>query len=609
GGDAGAGQQGDDGVDGRVGAGQRDAVVAVLGRGQAGQRGEVGLVQRGGRGEADDGGAGRAADEPGRGVQGGHPSPVDHRDPVAEPLGLLHEVGDQQDGDAAGADVLDELPGVAPGPRVESGGQFVEDHHPGVADQGERDGQALLLTARQLAVAGLQLCREPEAFGQRPPVGGGGVEGRVELQGLPDRQLRLQRAPLELGAEDPGDLFVLGDGVESGDPDPPPVGHPQALHAFDGGGLAGAVRAEDPEDLPLLDGEGHPVDHGPAAVRLAQIGDFDDGHGGQSSGGPSRAHRPSRSTAIGRSAAGVARPGPPRPVRRAATRTSSASGPSRAGPKLGGQCQYRSVGSLLMATTLPTPDTRPEDGSGPDPEPRSTVRTLLRLWPYVRPVRARLFTAAFIAVLASCIGLVIPLVLKWMVDGPIADRDPGGVWLGALYLLLLGLAEALLFGFRRGLLASPLPGVAPALRADLCRQQQRLPVAFHDRWPSGQLLSRGPTALMLLRMFLAFPLTFLLVNSVTILVGVIIMLVQDWTLGLVVLVPAVPVMVTCLVFEKRYSAASRRAQDQVGDLTTVVEESVLGIRIVKGFGRHRSQARAFHELAGRLRGTELHKAR
>src|SRR5690606_28050493 len=76
GGDAGAGQQGDDGVDGRVGAGQRDAVVAVLGRGQAGQRGEVGLVQRRGRGEADDGGAGRAADEPGRGVQGGHPSPA-----------------------------------------------------------------------------------------------------------------------------------------------------------------------------------------------------------------------------------------------------------------------------------------------------------------------------------------------------------------------------------------------------------------------------------------------------------------------------------------------------------------------------------------------------
>ncbi|MEU0725991.1 ABC transporter ATP-binding protein [Streptomyces sp. NPDC006140] len=240
---------------------------------------------------------------------------------------------------------------------------------------------------------------------------------------------------------------------------------------------------------------------------------------------------------------------------------------------------------------------------------RSVVRTLLRLWPYVRPVRARLFTAAFVAILASCTGLVIPLVLKWMVDGPVADRDPAGVWLGALYLLLLGFAEALLFGLRRWLVARPLSHVEASMRAALYRHLQRLPVSFHDRWASGQLLSRGTTDLMLLRMFLAFPLTFLLVNGVTIVVGVVIMLLQDWTLGLVILGPAVPVMVTCLVFERRYAAAARRAQDQVGDLTTVVEESVLGVRIIKGFGRHRSQARAFRELSRKLRGTELRKAR
>ncbi|MFF9191101.1 ABC transporter ATP-binding protein [Streptomyces rochei] len=255
----------------------------------------------------------------------------------------------------------------------------------------------------------------------------------------------------------------------------------------------------------------------------------------------------------------------------------------------------------MPTTPAPAPD-RPA-------EKRSTVRALLRLWPYVRPVRARLASAAVIAILASCVGLVIPLVLKWMVDGPVADRDPAGVWLGALYLLLLGVAEALLFGLRRWLVARPLSAVEAGMRADLYRHLQRLPVAFHDRWASGQLLSRGTTDLMLLRMFLAFPLTFLLVNGVTILVGVGIMLVQDWTLGLVILGPAIPVMITCGTFEKKYSAVARRAQDQVGDLTTVVEESVLGIRIIKGFGRHRSQARAFHELSHTLRGTELRKAR
>ncbi|WP_217214145.1 ABC transporter ATP-binding protein [Streptomyces sp. AC550_RSS872] len=259
-----------------------------------------------------------------------------------------------------------------------------------------------------------------------------------------------------------------------------------------------------------------------------------------------------------------------------------------------------------MVTTRATAEDRPDRADRSD---RSAVRTLLRLWPYVRPVRVRLFTAAAVAIVASCLALVIPLVLKWMVDGPVADRDPAGVWLGALYLLLLGIGEALLFGLRRWLVARPLAGVEASMRADLYRHLQRLPVAFHDRWASGQLLSRGTTDLMLLRMFLAFPLTFLLVNGVTILVGVVIMLLQDWTLGLVILIPAVPVMVTCVIFEKRYASVARRAQDQVGDLTTVVEESVLGIRIIKGFGRHRTQARAFRELSRTLRGTELHKAR
>ncbi|MFE2743235.1 ABC transporter ATP-binding protein [Streptomyces scopuliridis] len=240
---------------------------------------------------------------------------------------------------------------------------------------------------------------------------------------------------------------------------------------------------------------------------------------------------------------------------------------------------------------------------------RSSVRSLLRLWPYVRPVRVRLFSAAFVAIIASCLGLVFPLVLKWMVDGPVADRDTGGIWLGALLLLVLGIVEAVLFGLRRWLVARPLAGVEAAMRADLFRHLQRLPVAFHDRWPSGQLLSRGTTDLMLLRMFLAFPLTFLLVNATTILVGFLILLMQDWSLGLVLMIPVVPLVILCSFFESRFALVARRAQDQVGDLTTVVEEGVLGIRIIKGFGRHRSQSLAFRALTRRLRETELEKAR
>ncbi len=239
---------------------------------------------------------------------------------------------------------------------------------------------------------------------------------------------------------------------------------------------------------------------------------------------------------------------------------------------------------------------------------RSAVRSLARLWPYVRPVAVRLFGSALVAVVASCLSLLIPLVLKWLVDGPVARHDPKGVWLGGLLVLALGLLEAGLFGVRRWLIARPMAALEARMRSELYHRLQRLPVAFHDRWGSGQLLSRGTNDLQIMRMFLTFPLVFLVVNSATILVGFAILLVQRWTLGLVLLVPVVPLVVLCSYFETRYALAARRAQDQIGDLTTLVEESVLGIRIIKAFGRHRSQAHAFHAQTGRLRGTELRKA-
>ncbi|MEU6059847.1 ABC transporter ATP-binding protein [Streptomyces sp. NPDC047097] len=247
--------------------------------------------------------------------------------------------------------------------------------------------------------------------------------------------------------------------------------------------------------------------------------------------------------------------------------------------------------------------------TAPKAAKRSAVRSLLRLWPYLRPVRARIGVAAVVAVAASLLSLVIPLVLKWLVDGPVAAGDPGGVWLGALVVLVLGIAEALLFGLRRWLVARPLASVEASMRGALYARLQRLPITFHDRWASGQLLSRATTDLALIRLFFAFPMTFLFVNGVTILIGCVLLLAQDWVLGVVVLLPAVPLVIASSMFETRYSTVARRAQDQVGDLTTLVEESVLGIRVIKGFGRHRSQAETFRALAGRLRGTELRKAR
>ncbi|MFD5919115.1 ABC transporter ATP-binding protein [Kitasatospora sp. NPDC058201] len=246
----------------------------------------------------------------------------------------------------------------------------------------------------------------------------------------------------------------------------------------------------------------------------------------------------------------------------------------------------------------------------PDSAPahRSTVRSLLRLWPYVRPIRARLAVSVSAALLAAFSVLLVPIVLGRIVDGPIAEHDLGGLWPLVGLLLVLGLAEAALFYTRRVVLARPLSRVETAMRGDLFAKLQRLPVSFHDRWGSGQLLSRATSDMYTMRLFLAFPLVFLIVNSVTFLAGTGLMFTQDWRLALIALVPVVPLFLLTRRFESGYSGAARLAQDQNGDLATVVEESVLGIRILKAFGRHRSMAERFRDHSRDLRRTELKKA-
>jgi len=213
------------------------------------------------------------------------------------------------------------------------------------------------------------------------------------------------------------------------------------------------------------------------------------------------------------------------------------------------------------------------------------------------------------AIAATICGLAIPLVIRSIVDGPIARHRLAELWTPALLLVGLGAAEAVLFWARRMLSTRPTMRVEATMRAALYRRLQQLPVAFHDRWPAGQLMSRAVSDLSTIRRFLAFGLVFLVVNVATFVVGVGILLTLSWHLGLVVAALAVPLVLLSFQYESRYQILARRSQDQVGDLATIVEESVLGVRILKAFGRSAHLGRKFAQQAGELRATELSKAR
>jgi ATP-binding cassette subfamily B protein len=241
----------------------------------------------------------------------------------------------------------------------------------------------------------------------------------------------------------------------------------------------------------------------------------------------------------------------------------------------------------------------------------STPRALARLLPFAKPVLPRLSLGFASALIASLLALGIPLVLEVIVgpEGPISSGDPWLIVLGAGAVLALGLLEALMVWARRWFVLAPATKVEYELRTDFFARLQRLPVAFHDRWQSGQLLSRMMQDISLIRRWLAFGIVLLVVNMVTIVVGSIILFRWHWLLGTIFVVVSAPLWIAGFVFENRYGLLSRQSQDQAGDLATAVEESVHGIRVLKAFGRGGHALQKFTRQAETLRETEVKKAK
>ena len=213
-----------------------------------------------------------------------------------------------------------------------------------------------------------------------------------------------------------------------------------------------------------------------------------------------------------------------------------------------------------------------------------------------------------VVAIASLIATVaIPLMTRAVIDGPVHNRDPSGLWLLGSVAVAIGFAEATLWFIRRWLVARATMGVEADIRKDLYARLQILPISFHGRWQSGQLLSRIMNDLSTIRRLLSFGLIFLMLNILQIVVVTAILLAMYWPLGVVVLLSVAPITIVMLRFERTFTRLSRLAQDQAGHVATVVEESALGLRAVKSFGREDYVFDRFDAQAGMLHDTQVRK--
>jgi ATP-binding cassette subfamily B protein len=206
----------------------------------------------------------------------------------------------------------------------------------------------------------------------------------------------------------------------------------------------------------------------------------------------------------------------------------------------------------------------------------------------MRPQWRWVIFSVFAALTWTVAKLAVPLLVAAAVDQGIVPGDGGETVKFALLILFVGLVQGAGMGMRRYAALRMSYRVETNLRARLFAHLQLLHFAYHDEAQTGQLMAHGNTDLYQISQWLSLgPIS---LASFFILIGVIVVMVLASPLLALLALGALPLLnFLATRFSKRLGPVGLEQQQKLGDLSAVVEETVAGIRAVKGFGAEATQ--------------------
>src|SRR5919198_2722380 len=192
-----------------------------------------------------------------------------------------------------------------------------------------------------------------------------------------------------------------------------------------------------------------------------------------------------------------------------------------------------------------------------------------------------------------------PLVVKYAIDHGIVTRDRRNllVWLGAL--VGVGLLEVCAGGMRHIYAIRNRSASDARVRDAIFAHALRLDAAYHDRVGPGELMSRASSdATHVARMMDAIGHT--IGYALTVVAVAVVMLTLDAELALIVLIPVPFISAAAWLYSRQYERGTRALQESWAEASTLVEETVSGIRVVKGLGAGDAISGRFRSRSGEI---------
>ena len=220
-------------------------------------------------------------------------------------------------------------------------------------------------------------------------------------------------------------------------------------------------------------------------------------------------------------------------------------------------------------------------------------RSLLRLLPYLARHRNRLLVGLGCLLATTAFAVAAPWVLRYAIDDLTLELTRGRLWAYAGTFVSVVLAEGVFRYYMRTLLIGVSRELEYELRRDLFQHLLRLSPGYYDRQRVGDIMSRGSSDLSAVRMVLG-PGIMYTANTVATFFGAIsLMLAISPRLTLLALVPLATVSLLVRYFGRRIHDRFTAVQEQLSEMTALVQESLSGVRVVRAYVQEPHELKRF----------------
>lgn len=218
-----------------------------------------------------------------------------------------------------------------------------------------------------------------------------------------------------------------------------------------------------------------------------------------------------------------------------------------------------------------------------------------QLLAFIKPYKMRLALGVVCMIVAALGYLVVPWLIRNVVDGVLQNKDLGLLTLIVIAILIIFLIRGLATYGQNYMMAYVGQRVVIDIRETLFKHLQRLDQAYFDTRKTGVIMSNITSDVGALQQAIVDNLISFMTEGVTLVGSLVFMFYLDWKLSLLTLIIVPVVLGLTNVFGKRLRSAGHEVQGRTADITAFLQEVISGARVIRSFARESFEFKRFEK--------------